>query len=89
MICHSQRAIHTCNALIDYPDELRKRIHVVAIAPAAYIYEETCGSVIHDRALWWQDFIPWAADHKGAFRESHNLIALDSHHKLHYSTTNL
>ena len=39
MICHSQGAIHVRNALLDYPPELRKRILVVAIAPAAYIYQ--------------------------------------------------
>ncbi len=41
-------------------------------------YEETCGSVIHYRAPWWRDLIPWF-DQKGAIRERHNVIALDSH----------
>ena len=34
------------NALLNYPPELRERILVVAIAPAAYIYKETCAKVI-------------------------------------------
>ena len=42
MVCHSQGAIHVRNALLDYPPELRERILVVAITPAAYIYKVTC-----------------------------------------------
>jgi hypothetical protein len=56
MICHSQGAIHVRNALLDYSPELRKRILVVAIAPAAYIYRETCAKVIHYRAEWRRNF---------------------------------
>ena len=38
MYCHSQGVIHVRNALIDYPEELRQRILVVAISPGGYIY---------------------------------------------------
>jgi RHS repeat-associated protein len=78
MICHSQGAIHVRNALLDYSPELRKRILVVAIAPAAYIYQETCAKVIHYRAAWWRDFVP-RFDRKGARREKDAIVTLDSH----------
>ena len=78
MICHSQGAIHVRNALLDYPPELRERILVVAIAPAAYIYQETCAKVIHYRAEWWRDFVP-RFDRAGAEREKDSIITLTSH----------
>lgn len=78
MICHSQGATHTRNALLDYPDELRKRIHVVAIAPGSYIYGDTCASVFHYRAAWWRDFVP-RFDKSGARREKSSVFTLDSH----------
>jgi RHS repeat-associated protein len=77
MICHSQGAIHTRNALLDYPEDLRNRIHVVAIAPAAYIYSKTCADVFHYRAAWWRDFVP-RLDLSGARRESGNIFDLPS-----------
>ncbi|MBA3958055.1 MAG: DUF687 family protein [Parachlamydiaceae bacterium] len=78
MICHSQGAIHVRNALLDYPPELRERILVVAIAPSAYIYQESCAAVIHYRAEWWRDFIP-RLDKSGAQREKDTIINLTSH----------
>ena len=75
MICHSQGAIHVRNALLDYPPELRERILVVAIAPAAYIYKETCAKVIHYRAEWWRDFVP-RFDRAGAKREKDTIVTL-------------
>lgn len=45
--CHSQGAIQVRNALIRYPHELRKRIVVVAIAPAAYIPDAICHHALH------------------------------------------
>lgn len=78
MICHSQGAIHVRNALLDYPPELSKRILVVAIAPAAYIYQETCAKVIHYRAEWWRDIVP-RIDSDGANRELDSVVNLTSH----------
>ncbi len=78
MVCHSQGAIHVRNALLDYPPELRKRILVVAIAPAAYIYLETCAHVYHYRAKAWRDFVP-RIDTSGAKRAKGTIIDLDSH----------
>ena len=80
MICHSQGAIHVRNALLDYPPELRERILVVAIAPAAYIYQETCAKIIHYRAEWWRDFVP-RFDRAGARREKNSIITLASDSK--------
>lgn len=78
MICHSQGAIHVRNALLDYPPELRKRIIVVAIAPAAYIYQKTCAKVIHYRAKPWRDFIP-RIDINGGKRAKGTVIDFNSH----------
>jgi len=78
MICHSQGALHVRNALLDYPPELRQRILLVAFAPAAYIYEETCAKIIHYRAEWWRDFVP-RFDKAGAKREKHTIVTLISH----------
>ncbi len=75
-ICHSQGAIHTCNALLDYPPELRQRILVVAVAPAAYIYSDTCAKVIHYRST--RDFVP-LLDPFGAIREKATVRVLDRH----------
>ena len=78
MICHSQGAIHVRNALLDYPPALRERILVVAVAPGAYIYQETCTKVIHYRAEWWRDFVP-RVDRRGAKREQDRVTTLRSH----------
>jgi hypothetical protein len=78
MICHSEGAIHVRNALLDYPPELRKRILVVAIAPAAYIYKETCAKVFHYRAKPGRDLIP-RIDIPGAERSKNTIVDLDSH----------
>ena len=40
--CHSQGAIQVRNALLYFSPQLRKRIMVVAVAPAAYIPDEIC-----------------------------------------------
>ena len=82
MICHSQGAIHVRNALLDYPPELRKRILVVAIAPAAYIYKETCAKVIHYRAEWWRDLVT-RIDKAGARRAKGTIVTLHSHLRAH------
>jgi len=78
MIAHSQGVIHTMNALLDYPPNLRERILVVAIAPGGYIYKETCAQVIHYRADPRRDFIPHI-DHAGAQRERETIVNLHSH----------
>lgn len=75
--CHSRGAIDTRNALLEYPEALRKKIIVVAIAPAAYIYEHTCAKVFHYRAAASRDLIPYL-DYHGAEREKHNIITLES-----------
>ncbi len=40
--CHSQGTIHTRNALMDLPKEIRDRIIVVSLAPAAVIPAKMC-----------------------------------------------
>lgn len=79
MICHSQGVLHVRNALLDYPPELRDRISVVAIAPAAYVYEQTCAAVTHFRAANpVRDFVP-RIDVAGARREQSTITDLASH----------
>ena len=79
MVCHSQGAIHVRNALLDYPPELRDRITVVAIAPGAYIYQQTCAQVSHYRnASKWRDLIP-RIDRKGIARSRETIVDLISH----------
>ncbi len=75
-VCHSQGAILTRNALASYDPERRKRIHVIAVAPAAYIDEDHCGSVMHYVSK--NDFIPWF-DFKGRRRHEKNITILDRH----------
>lgn len=78
-ICHSQGAIHTRNALLSYPKELRDRILVVAIAPAAYMYPDTCKQVWHyctESAL--RDPIP-RLDIAGRYRSKDTIRYLPSH----------
>ncbi len=70
----SEGAIHVRNPLLEYPNELRERILVVAIAPGAYIYSETCARVIHYRA---RDLVPWL-DFYGLIRERHSTVILPS-----------
>lgn len=77
MICHSQGAIHVRNALLDYPPNLRSRITVVAVAPAAYIYQESCSMVRHYRVKGLRDPVP-RIDKEGAKREVDSIIELMS-----------
>ena len=77
MICHSQGALHVRNALLDYPPELRNRILAVGIAPAGYVYHETCAKVIQYRAVAWRDLVP-RIDRAGAEREKDYIVTLPS-----------
>lgn len=57
-ICHSHSAIYTNLALQDSSDEIRKRVRVIAFAPADYISRDICHSVQHYEAPLWRDLIP-------------------------------
>lgn len=46
-IGHSQGCIHTARALELMDEDLRKRIHIIAVGPGEYINPENCGSVNH------------------------------------------
>lgn len=56
-LCHSQGAIHVRNALLSYSPELRKRIIVIGVAPAAYISRDICQECYH--YVSQHDFVPW------------------------------
>lgn len=45
MVCHSQGAIHTFNALQHYPEEKRNRITVISVAGAHHIPDHLCREV--------------------------------------------
>lgn len=74
--CHSQGAILTRNALKSYDPERRKRIHVIAVAPAAFIDEDICGSIIH--FISKADCVPYV-DCWGLLKNLHNVTFLDKH----------
>lgn len=58
-IGHSQGVPNLLNATLQMPEELRKRIHIRAFAPATYVSRNLCASVAHYRAAdWWRDFVP-------------------------------
>ena len=53
---HSQGMIHTKNTIPSYDEELRQRINVIAIAPAAHVKESDFGKTVHYES--WRDFVP-------------------------------
>lgn len=74
--CHSEGAIITRNALMRYPEELRQRIIVIAIAPAAYIDDKYAFQVIHYRST--RDIVP-LFDFVGAYRCRESTVVLKPH----------
>lgn len=74
--CHSYGAINVRNALMDMPEHIRQRIHIVAIAPAAYIEAKYCASVIHYVST--RDAVP-LFDRKGAIACRDNIRVLTPH----------
>lgn len=46
-VCHSQGAIHVKNALNRLPPEIRNRVEVILVAPAAMVSEEDCRGANH------------------------------------------
>lgn len=73
---HSRGAIEVKLALLTYDKELRKRIYVIGIAPAAYIDPNTCGGVRH--YLSKNDFVP-KIDISGARKFASTIYTLDPH----------
>lgn len=74
--CHSQGAIQVRNALFHYPEELRKRIIVVAIAPAAYIPKTICHKAYHYVSR--RDIVPYI-DKIGRKRCKETTVILTPH----------
>ena len=75
-ICHSEAAIITRNALLDYPEELRQRMIIIAIAPGAYIDSQNVYRVVHLRST--RDIVP-LFDVVGAYRNRDTTIVLKPH----------
>lgn len=78
--CTSHGVIVSKLALEDSPDEIRKRIRVVAFAPADYIPDSICHSVQHYEAPLWRDPIPWI-NLRGRWQNRHTIKVLPSHPK--------
>lgn len=76
VVCHSQGAIHVRNALLDYDDERRKRIIVLAVAPGAYIDPSICGHVTH--LVSHPDPVPHM-DYEGRVRCARHIIHVERH----------
>jgi RHS repeat-associated protein len=75
-IAHSQGAIHVKNALLRMPEELRERITVVTIAPAAIITDNLCRESYNYLSKW--DPLPFLCDKKvrdSVFNRSSNVSA--------------
>lgn len=80
IVCHSNGAVITRNALELLDDEERQKVSVVAIAPAAFIPEHLCKSVTHYESE--NDFVP-KLDRKGRRKAKNkdNIITLKPHPK--------
>lgn len=74
--CHSRGTIQVRNALLTYPEEIRKRIVVVAIAPAAYIPKQICHTAYHYVSR--RDIVPYF-DWNGRKACQSTLIVLTPH----------
>jgi RHS repeat-associated protein len=53
---HSQGMIHTRNTIPSYDEELRHRINVIAVAPAAHLQENDFAKAVHYEST--RDFVP-------------------------------
>ena len=74
-ICHSEGNINTRNALKNLPNEYKKKISVVGIAPAAYMGHRLAKSIIHYVAD--KDFVP-KLDFENKRRYSDSVSILNS-----------
>ena len=77
-VCHSRGAVDTRNALINFPEELRNRITILAIAPGAYIDDRLCEKVVH--LVSTRDIVP-CVDYGGRIRCWHTTKVLKRHPK--------
>lgn len=82
-LCHSQGALLTRVALLSYDVGKRKRISVVAVAPAGYIYKDTCRSVAHYRAEFYRDFVPYMSFTNPGEGHTIKTLKSDSNAKFH------
>ena len=78
IVCHSNGAVITRNALTLLDENIRKQIVVVAIAPGAFISEDLCKEVYHYESE--NDFVP-RLDRKGRKKAKQNIIKLKKHPK--------
>jgi len=76
--CFSEGAIQVKNALKTYNQKLRQQIFVVAICPGGYIDPATCGDVLHYRARFYRDPVPYL-DVLGMIKEAGKIVTLESH----------
>lgn len=74
--CHSGGATQCDLALKSYPPELRKRIVIIAIAPATYISRQLCHRVVHYVSK--RDLVPMV-DRSGKAQFGDTVVVLDPH----------
>jgi RHS repeat-associated protein len=79
--CQSEGVLQTKVALSLVPQEIRNKIHIVAIAPSVCIPEDMCGSVLHLYSE--KDVIPqfFALKEAEAWDQMHNFKKLKSNAK--------
>lgn len=82
LICHSQGAIHTQNALRTYDPELRQRIVVISVAGASTIDKNLCHSIHY---LVSRDPVPMLREEK---EESTNLTYVKPNGLINHSFSN-
>ena len=78
LIMHSGGAGQGKNFLLSYPENLRKRIFAVCIAPQSFVDPKTCAKVFHYQASPRRDFVP-RFDFIGAARAKGTIYTLESH----------
>jgi hypothetical protein len=77
-ICHSRGVVYVRNALMSFPEDLRKHIDVIPIAPGGFIRPELCKRVRHFESD--ADPIP-LADMLGRERCKNTITTLERHYE--------
>lgn len=74
MFCHSRGVAYVRNALLSFPEDLRNRIEIIAIAPGAYIESYLCKGIKHYESS--RDIVP-LLDIAGRQRCQSTIITLE------------
>lgn len=77
LIAHSQGCIQSRNSLETLSPEVSQRVHVLAIAPGAFLDRKYCGSVHHYIVPFYRDIVP-CFDVANRFIHKNNMTVLPS-----------